>query len=214
MRSLSAAVLEQVLTQVASWRLGGLTVPVSVNVSLHDLSDASFATQVTDGLRRHGLPPSALTLEITEQALVGDPTRALQTLDALRAGGIELSLDDFGTGHASLTRLKRLPVAELKIERQFVQHLDTRHEDVAIVRSVVELARGLGLRCIAEGVETEAVLARLHAFGCDVAQGYHIARPMPAGDVVPWVAGRPPAPPPGACDDAPPAAIAASAPGA
>ncbi|GGI06190.1 putative bifunctional diguanylate cyclase/phosphodiesterase [Egicoccus halophilus] len=191
MRSVTSAVLEQVLGQLAVWQQAGLAVPVAVNVSLHDLADPAFAGRVRDGLRDHGVPPDLLTLEITEEALVGDPGRALATLDACRATGVELSLDDFGTGHSSLLRLKRLPVSEVKIDRSFVRSLDEAPDgpDAAIVRSVVELTRGLGLRCVAEGVETRRALAVLRRIGCDVAQGFLVARPLPSGEATEWLRG-------------------------
>jgi diguanylate cyclase (GGDEF)-like protein len=112
MRALTADVLEEVLAQLSRWAEVGIDLPVAVNISLHDLADGRFAEQVVDGLERYELDPTRLSLEITEQALVGDPTRVLATLGQLRAAGIELSLDDFGTGHASLTRLRHLPVSE------------------------------------------------------------------------------------------------------
>ncbi|MFA9430445.1 putative bifunctional diguanylate cyclase/phosphodiesterase [Egicoccus sp. AB-alg2] len=192
MRSVTTAVLDQVLGQIAAWHDEGLAVPVAVNTSLHDLSDAGFAARVRAGLEHHGVDPALLTLEITEEALVGDPSRALATLTACVEAGIELSLDDFGTGHASLTRLKRLPVTEVKVDRSFVQYLDRpgHDPDVAIVRSVVELARGLGLRSVAEGVETADTLAVLADVGCDVAQGFLLARPMPAAAAGAWLRAR------------------------
>jgi diguanylate cyclase (GGDEF)-like protein len=187
MRALTADVLEQVLAQLARWSDSGLTLPVAVNVSLHDLADGSFAEQVLEGLARHHVAPSRLSLEITEQALVGDPTRILATLDALQVGGVELSLDDFGIGHASLTRLRRLPVSEVKIDRSFVESFQERAEDRAIVKAVIELARGLGMRCVAEGVETAATMRALVDLGCDVAQGHHLARPMSAAELEAWL---------------------------
>ncbi|MFA9444884.1 putative bifunctional diguanylate cyclase/phosphodiesterase [Egicoccus sp. AB-alg6-2] len=189
MRSLTASVLDQVMRQLATWRADGLAVPVAVNTSLHDLSDPGFTATVQAGLAEHGLDTGLLVLEITEEALLGDPTRALATLDALQAAGVELSLDDFGTGHASLTRLKRLPVAEVKIDRSFVLNLDADVEgqDTAIVRSVVQLAAGLGLRCVAEGVETRASLDILADMGCQIAQGYLIARPLPVAEATDWL---------------------------
>jgi diguanylate cyclase (GGDEF)-like protein len=189
MRSVTAAVLGLVLRQVRAWDVAGIAVQVAVNTSLHDLSDPGFAATVQAGLTSHGIDPSLLMLEITEEALRGDPTRALQTLDELRSVGVELSIDDFGTGYASLGRLKRLPVSEVKIDRSFVMHLDTDHDgrDAAIVRSVVQLANGLRLRCVAEGVETEAAMDILSDLGCDVAQGYLISRPMPAADATAWL---------------------------
>jgi diguanylate cyclase (GGDEF)-like protein len=187
MRALTADVLEQVLAQLAGWSASGLSLPVAVNVSLHDLADGRFAEQVLEGLARHHVDPSRLSLEITEQALVGDPTRIMATLGALQAGGVELSLDDFGIGHASLTRLRRLPVSEVKIDRSFVESFEERSEDRAIVRAVIELARGLGMRCVAEGVETLETMRALADLGCDVVQGYHLARPMSAADLQGWL---------------------------
>jgi diguanylate cyclase (GGDEF)-like protein len=190
MRALTADVLEKVLDQLARWTGSGIELPVAVNVSLHDLADRAFVEQVEDGLDRYGLDPARLSLEITEQMLVGDPTRVLATLTELRARGIELALDDFGTGHASLTRLRRLPVNEVKIDRSFVEGFEERTEGRVIVTSLVQLVQGLGLRCVAEGVETERTLAALAELGCDIVQGFSVARPMPAAHVERWVRDR------------------------
>ncbi|MEX2503747.1 MAG: bifunctional diguanylate cyclase/phosphodiesterase [Egicoccus sp.] len=189
MRSVTASVLDLVLRQLRAWDVAGIAVPVAINTSLHDLSDPGFAATIRSGLSEHGLDPSLLVIEITEEALRGDPTRALQTLDELQAVGIELSLDDFGTGYASLGRLKRLPVSEVKIDRSFVMHLDADPDgrDAAIIRSVVQLADGLGLRCVAEGVETEAAMAILAELDCEVAQGYLVSRPIPAAEATAWL---------------------------
>jgi diguanylate cyclase (GGDEF)-like protein len=188
MRALTAEVLEQVLDHLAGWYRDGIAVPVAVNVTLHDLADGRFADQVIDGLHRYRLPASLLSLEITEQALVGDPVRVRATLVDLRAAGIELALDDVGTGHASLARLKHLPLDEVKIDRSFVAGLEGCAEDLAIVRAVIELSRGLELRCVAEGVESASAMLALGALGCDLVQGYHLSRPMPAGEVPDWLA--------------------------
>jgi diguanylate cyclase (GGDEF)-like protein len=188
MRAVTAEVLDQVLAQLAGW--GAAAPPVAINVSLHDLADGHFADRILEGLDRYGIAPSRLSLELTEQALVGDPGRIGATLHALRDAGLELSIDDFGVGYASLTRLRRLPVSEVKIDRSFVHRFEARPEDRAIVTAIVDLARGLGLRCVAEGVETTATLDALRALGCDVAQGYLVARPMPADEVLAWCAAR------------------------
>jgi diguanylate cyclase (GGDEF)-like protein len=190
MRALTAEVLEQVFSQLAVWGGRGCTLPVAVNVSLHDLSDSRFTEQVVEGLHRHRLASSRLSLEITEQALVGDPSRVSATLVDLCAAGIELSLDDFGIGHASLTRLKRLPVSEVKIDRSFVEGFERRPEDQAIVSAVIGLARGIGLRCVAEGVETAATFDALAALGCDAVQGFHLAEPMLPHEVEEWLLER------------------------
>jgi diguanylate cyclase (GGDEF)-like protein len=188
MRAVTAEVLEQVLAQLASW--GGAAPPVAINVSLHDLADGHFAARILDGLERHGVRPSRLSLELTEQALVGDPARIGATLHALHEAGLELAIDDFGVGYASLTRLRRLPVSEVKIDRSFVHRFEARPQDRAIVTAIVDLARGLGLRCVAEGVETTATLEALRTLGCDVAQGYHVAHPMPPDEALAWCVAR------------------------
>jgi diguanylate cyclase (GGDEF)-like protein len=191
MRSLTSTVLELALAQCARWKRIGLHVPVSINASMYDLADSFFAERVTAGLRRHRLDAGDLRVEITEQALVGDSANVLSTLEQLDDAGVELSLDDFGTGHASLTRLARLPISEVKVDRQFV--VDLEHDSptvVAIVRSVLELAHAIGARTVAEGVETEAQWAALAALGCDAAQGWLTARAMPWNEATRWLVER------------------------
>jgi diguanylate cyclase (GGDEF)-like protein len=191
MRVLTSTVLELAMDQCARWRRVGVATPISINVSMYDLADGSFAERVTAGLARHGLTASDVRIEITEQALVGDNSVVLSTLAALDAAGIELSLDDFGTGHASLTRLARLPISEVKVDRQFVLDLEQDSPVIAaIVRSVLDLAHALGARSVAEGVETEDQWAALAALGCDAAQGYLTARPMAAEDATGWLVAR------------------------
>src|SRR3712207_448598 len=141
-------------------------------------------------LARHDVPPSSLRLEITEDSLMVDPERSAGVLAGLRAMGLELAIDDFGTGYSSLAYLQRLPVSELKIDRAFVTHLATSASDAAIVRSTVDMARNLGLRVVAEGIEDEAALALLREMGCDLAQGFHLGRPMPADALTAMVRGR------------------------
>lgn len=189
MREVTVFVLESALAQIARWAAAGQVWPVSVNTSLHDLADRGFADRVAEGLSRHGLTPGLLCLEITEQALVSDPSRVLLTLEKLHGMGIRLSLDDFGTGHASLTRLKRLTVDEVKIDRQFIVDLESgQAADRAIVRSVIDLARACGLRTIAEGVETDGQRQALVELGCDAIQGWLFAAAMPAQELETWVA--------------------------
>jgi diguanylate cyclase (GGDEF)-like protein len=188
LRLLTTAVLDLVTAQVATWRAQGISVPVSINTSLHDLADRGFADRVLAGLREHHLAPSDLVIEITEQALAGDAQVVQDTLAALRTAGVPLSLDDFGTGHASLTRLARLPVAEVKLDRQFVVDLDLGAPAVeAIVRSVLELAGAIGATTVAEGVETERQWQRLAELGCDAVQGWLIAAAMPPVEATRWL---------------------------
>jgi EAL domain-containing protein (putative c-di-GMP-specific phosphodiesterase class I) len=136
---------------------------------------------------------SRLRIVITEDALMGDADRALRVVESLVATGIGVSVDDFGTGYSSLGLLKHLPVDELKIDRTFVRDLLTDDADAAIVQSVVDLGGRLGLRTVAEGVEDAETLDRIGAYGVTVAQGFHIARPLPADELERWLAARAPA---------------------
>lgn len=187
-RQLTSTVLDLVVRQLAEWRATGIDVTVSVNASLHDLADDAFVDRVVARLADRGLDPAQLRLEITEQALAGDHSRVVQSLHALRSAGVRLSLDDFGTGHASLTRLGRLPVSEVKLDRQFVVELGGGStQNLAVVRAVVELSRALGATTVAEGVETATQLAVLAGLGCDAVQGWLIAAALPPGEVATWL---------------------------
>jgi EAL domain-containing protein (putative c-di-GMP-specific phosphodiesterase class I) len=159
---------------------------VSVNLSVRDLLDPGLPAEVRALLERRGLPADHLQLEITEGSVMDQPERAVAVLHELDEIGVGLSVDDFGTGYSSLTYLQRLPVRELKIDRAFVTRLRTSGTDGEIVRSTIELGHRLGLAIVAEGVEDEESLAFLRDAGCDMAQGYYIARPMAAADVVTW----------------------------
>ncbi len=156
---------------------------VSVNLSTRDLLDQELPAKLQALLQRHPMPPPALCLEITESAIMDEPQRAEATLNALSAAGFKLSIDDFGTGYSSLAYLKRLPVDELKIDKSFVMAMERDEDDAKIVRSTIDLAHNLGLTVVAEGVENAAVMARLAALDCDEGQGYHMSRPLPAGEM-------------------------------
>ncbi|MDE2370150.1 MAG: EAL domain-containing protein [Burkholderiales bacterium] len=174
----------------AAWvdcRARGLSLRISVNLSALDLMDQDLPAKFGAMLARHGVPTSALCLEITESAIMDDPQRALVTLQQLSAMGFRLSIDDFGTGYSSLAYLKRLPVDELKIDKSFVLAMERDLGDAKIVRSTIELAHNLGLSVVAEGLETATSWRLLEALGCDEGQGYFIARPMPAEDFADWV---------------------------
>jgi diguanylate cyclase (GGDEF)-like protein len=196
MSRLTAHVVDSALAQAARWWRRGLTVPVAVNVSLRDLRSPDFVGLVSAGLRRHGVPPAALQLEITERVLLCEQQRATETLSRLDRIGVRLSLDDFGTGYSSLVHLRRLPVSEIKIDRSFVARLPEHVEDEAIVRSTVELAHSLGIQVVAEGVEDDETWERLGELGCDAAQGWLIAPAMAADQATSWLERNPPAPPP------------------
>jgi diguanylate cyclase (GGDEF)-like protein len=187
MRLLTGRVLGEVIAQIAAWRLAGRPLRTAVNVSVRDLHAGDIADQIQDLLQRYGVPADLLQLEITESALMADPHRVLTTITRLDRMGVAISLDDFGTGFSSLQHLRRLPLAEVKIDRSFVLGMATDRGDAAIVRSVIDLAGALGLRVVAEGVEDERTWRLLAAAGCDAAQGWFHARPMPAADLAPWL---------------------------
>jgi diguanylate cyclase (GGDEF)-like protein len=176
-------VLDAALAQVADWREQGLDLAVAINLAAADVVDPTLPAAVAAGLARHGLPGERLECEISEHTVMADPERAMGVLAELRELGVGLSLDDFGTGQSSLAYLKRLPLDEVKIDRGFVLGMDEDEEDQAIVRATVDLARALGLRVVAEGVECPRVLARLAELRCDVAQGFLLGRPQPAAEL-------------------------------
>jgi diguanylate cyclase (GGDEF)-like protein len=168
----------------------GLHLRLSVNLSTHDLLDPDLLERFGQLLDRHGTPPEAFCLEITESAIMGDPQRALQTLHALSARGFKLSIDDFGTGYSSLAYLKQLPVNELKIDKSFVMGMQTDVQDAKIVRSTIDLAHNMGLSVVAEGVENAAIIEQLAALSCDEVQGYHISKPLPLPGFIQWAQAR------------------------
>jgi len=170
-------VLRRALEDQAGWTALGQQWPVAVNVSARNLEAPGFPRVVAALLAEHGTPAGRLLLEVTETALAGDAATAADAVVELTALGIGVSVDDFGIGYTSLSQLRSVPVAEVKIDRSFVTDLDTDGPNQAIVRSVIALAHGLGLRVTAEGVETPAVSDWLADAGCDDAQGYLFARP-------------------------------------
>jgi diguanylate cyclase (GGDEF)-like protein len=182
-RPITRYVLDAALGQCRAWHDSGLPVSVAVNLAERDLADSRLEDEVSEALRRWKLDPSTLELEIPESAVMTDPERVQKMLNRLSRRGVRLAIDDFGSGYASLSHLKELPVDVLKIDKSFVQNMDTNDEDDAIVRSTIELAHSLGLRVVAEGVESEDILERLGALGCDLAQGYCLSRPVPAEEL-------------------------------
>ena len=168
------------------WIEEGLDLPVSVNLSSRDLLDPDLPCFVLETLRDHDLDARYLTLEITEESLVNDIERATVVLQCLRDLGIRISIDDFGTGHSSLARIKNLPIDELKIDRSFITNLPDDRTDLAIARATIELAHSLRLDVLAEGVESKPAMRWLADQGCEFAQGYFISRPMPAETFPQW----------------------------
>jgi EAL domain-containing protein (putative c-di-GMP-specific phosphodiesterase class I) len=176
--------LERACLQARTWSEAGLpALRLSVNVSSVQLRQPGLEAQVQEALRASGLPPERLELEITESALLGDEPEVVETLRAIHASGVRLALDDFGTGYSSLSHLVRFPIDVLKIDRSFVTEIGRGTQGRSIVAAVIAMARRLGLCVVAEGVETEAQAEFLRAEGCDLLQGYHLARPM-SGDAL------------------------------
>jgi len=182
---LTETVLVQSVAQATAWHREGRDLRVSVNLSVSNLLDRSLPGRVAGLLSTHGLPASALVLEVTETVLMSDPESSLAVLDAIAALGIAVSIDDFGTGYASLSYLRQLPVTELKLDRSFTADLLTDARTDAIVSGTIDMAHRLGLRVVAEGVEHLATLRRLEALGCDESQGYLHSRPVPAAALPP-----------------------------
>jgi diguanylate cyclase (GGDEF)-like protein len=183
-------ILRKALEQVAQWQDTGTPLSVAVNLSPRCLAEVDLPGQVLGMLAAYGVPPSLLELEITENTLAHDPDRALATLTELHDAGIKISIDDFGTGYSSMSYLKRLPVSELKVDRSFVMGMLNNLDDGILVRSVIDLGHNLGLIVVAEGVEDQETLEALAAVGCDVAQGFHLARPMAVAAFETWRAER------------------------
>lgn len=187
---LTAQVIKQAVTQTVYWKSQKLILQIAINISSGNITSLSLPEQLSRMLKKHHLDPSMLTLEVTENALMGQLTTSLDILTRLRMKGIELSIDDFGTGYSSLSQLYRIPFTELKVDLSFVMNM--LHDDDArgIVKTCIMLGHELNMRVVAEGVEDKETFKMLSEMGCDIAQGYYIARPMPADDLMPWVEKR------------------------
>ena len=180
--------VERSASACLAWQTHGLpiSVSVSVNLSLKSLDDPTLADRLTDSVLKTGLKPQQMILEITETAAMTDVARCLENLARLRLKGFGLSIDDYGTGYASMQQLARIPFTELKIDRTFVSEASGHSQHRVMLASSIDLARKLGLKVVAEGVETRADWNRLKELGCNIAQGYFIAKPMPAAEFLDW----------------------------
>jgi diguanylate cyclase (GGDEF)-like protein len=188
-RPVTRFVLDTALRQCRAWKDAGIEVGVAVNLAARDLADSRLEEEVADALHRWRLEPRRLELEIPENAVMSERESVQKMLNRLSSRGVRIAIDDFGSGYASLSQLKQLPVDVLKIDQSFVQNVGTNDEDLTIVRSTIDLAHSLGIVVVAEGVESEHVLERLRELGCDLAQGYCVAHPAPAAEVTAWLAG-------------------------
>jgi len=184
---MTAWVLNAAIEALTGWCTAGIVLNVSVNVSASALCDGRLCELTEELLTLHGLPGERLVIEVTESSLLTNTTRAAEILHGLSALGVRVSIDDFGTGFSSLSHLRRLPVDEIKVDISFVRTMLQDADDAAIVRSVIGLAKDLGLDCVAEGVEDEHVYAELRRLGCDMAQGYYMAPPMPVDEIASWL---------------------------
>ena len=185
-RTLTNYVIDAALAECQRWNESGKELRLAVNVSARNLLDRHFVDDVVTRLGKWGVPPSCLLLEITEKAMMLEPAEAENTLARIADLGIELAIDDFGAGNASLARLRTLPVHEIKIDQSLVAQMQGCAKGALLVRAVIDLAHNFGLRVVAEGVEDAATLERLTLMGCDIAQGYHIARSMTAHELTGW----------------------------
>lgn len=184
---LTLQLLDQVLADLRSWQLQGLVTSVAINLSAASLNDPELASAIIQRVSAAGIAPRQLSFEITESALVMDLPAALATISRLRLKGFGFSIDDYGTGFSSMQQLSRFPFTELKIDRSFVQGAPRQQHVLQILQSAVDMGRRMGITSVAEGVETLEELELLKALGCRQAQGYLIARPMPAAKVLAWV---------------------------
>ncbi|HEY5247339.1 MAG TPA: GGDEF domain-containing phosphodiesterase, partial [Dermatophilaceae bacterium] len=191
MRAMTRRVLELALDQAARWEGQGQHLTVAVNLSASSLVDADLPEEVFAMLAARGVPSSALQLEITEEFLMTERDRARSILTRLREGGVQISIDDYGTGYSSLSYLRDLPVDELKLDQSFVFPMADDPRAAALVASTIALAHSLGLRMVAEGVETEVAYNELRRLGCDQGQGYFMSRPIPAAQLDQWLSDRP-----------------------
>ncbi len=183
-QELTQWVLETAVKQCAECYNSGKSLKISANLSAINLHDDKLVPLISSLLKQHKLPPKNLIVEVTETAMMADPIYAKTQLESLDKLGVCISIDDFGTGYSSLGHLRHLPVNEIKIDKSFVMDMSSNEDDAAIVRATVGLAHDLGLKVVAEGVEDETIMNKLHEMGCDIAQGYYIARPMPAADFI------------------------------
>ena len=186
MLPLTDAVLAIALAQHRAWADQGMSLPVAVNVGTACLLDEEFPSRVAEQLRLHAVPPAQLTVEITESAMVTDPAHATAVLAALRAIGVHISIDDFGTGYSSMSYLHTMPLDELKIDRQFTGQIFSTENGAAIVAAIIQLAHASKLKVVVEGVEDEETMVAIARMGGDIAQGYYVCRPLPAGEVQAW----------------------------
>ena len=184
---LTRHVITEAVRQCRRWEDEGQSLQISVNLSARDLLDEYLPHHVMQILKEHQLDAGRLTLEVTENSIMDNLRRSIAVLELLRDIGVRISMDDFGTGHSSLAQLRNIPLNELKIDKSFIMSLSEDDHNDAIVRTTIELAHGMGLDVVAEGVEDKAALRRLARYGCEQAQGYHFSKPLPPDEFLAWL---------------------------
>ena len=192
MRDIDRWSLDRACHQLKIWRAQGIDLVIAVNASRDSVRDPNYVTTLEKTLARHGIPASAIEVEITEEAVFFDPEQATQFTTAVASLGVKLAIDDYGTGYSSLSRLRELPVNALKIDRSFIGAALTDPKSAAIIESTVVLAHRLGLAVVAEGIEDDATLAYVDSLEIEYAQGFGICRPIPAADLAPRLVHRRP----------------------
>jgi diguanylate cyclase (GGDEF)-like protein/PAS domain S-box-containing protein len=190
-KQLTLWVLSDALRQWRVWNQSGIDLSVAVNLSARNLQDLQMPDQFAELFRTTEMEPRKLELEITESAIMADPSRAMEILTRLRSKNIRFSIDDFGAGYSSLGYLKKLPIDAVKVDKSFVMGMAANADDAVIVRSTIDLAHNLGLKVVAEGVESREILDRLTEMGCDAAQGFYLSRPIPAEEMTRWLSESP-----------------------
>jgi diguanylate cyclase (GGDEF)-like protein len=179
-------VLEAAFSQCYAWHEAGFDWPLAINISAHDLRESDLVERVRGLFSTWGIPPELIQLELTESALMVDPVGAMETLTLLRQLNVQLYIDDFGTGYSSLSYLQKMPVDYIKIDQSFVMPMTVSKDSAMIVRSTIDMGHNLKMKIVAEGVESQAHWDSLAALGCDLAQGFHISKPMPASQFTNW----------------------------
>ncbi|WP_369301046.1 EAL domain-containing protein [Pseudomonas sp. N2-5-1-1] len=187
MRPLTFWVLDAVATQAKEWKEQGIKLRVAMNVTVGDLENSNFVDRIEDLIGESDLDPDDLELEFTESMLMSDPVTVITQLERARKLGIEVSVDDFGTGYSNWSYLRQLPVNTVKLDQSLISNLNANEKDKRLVKTLIELAKGLGYRVVAEGVETEKILSLISQWGCTEAQGYLITKPLSAGLLTEWL---------------------------
>jgi EAL domain-containing protein (putative c-di-GMP-specific phosphodiesterase class I) len=190
--SIGRWVIDEACRQMGAWADEGVRMRVAINLSVHQLREEDLVERIEAALNRHGIDPSQLLCEITESVAMEDIKATQRAFDGLERIGVYLSIDDFGTGYSSLSYLRQLPARQLKIDRSFINDLESSSDARAVVDAVVRLAHALGLKVVAEGVETGGQRDILKGLGCDELQGFFYARPMPASTLLDWTNGNKP----------------------